>query len=45
MKKEKKEDKKLNHKKLKFIKESSIKYDVQFGACSMNTTCYSSRMG
>lgn len=45
MKKEKKENKKLNYKKLKFIKESSIKYDIQYGACSMNQACYTTRIG
>lgn len=43
MKQEIKKEKKLNIKKLKFIKESSIKYQLQFGGCSMYDTCGSRR--
>ena len=41
MKQKMKKEKNLNIEKLKFIKEASVKHEVQFGACSMYNTCYS----
>ena len=40
MKEKIKETNKLNIRKLKFIKETTIKHDVQFGGCTASSACW-----
>lgn len=40
MNKENKKTKKLSTKKLKFVKETLIKNEIQFGSCTASSACW-----